>query len=399
MFSAVTVSNLYAAHPILTVIGSSFGVSGDRAGVVITLGQLGYTIGLFFVIPLGDVLRRRALLCALVVSASAGAVLAALMPSLPLLALAMAMLCVPAVGAHILVPLLIASSPPTRRGRVLVINNSAILAGIALSRVLYGAIGDRWGWRAVYLVAAALTALIGTAVVAVLPTEDARPRMSYAMLLRSTARLVVEEPTIRWAAATQVPVFAASNMTWLMLALLLTGPDYEMSVEAAGMFGLCAAVTVVTAPLVGHFLDRFGSPRSMALGCLTLVAGGIAMLFSTLSIGIVVIGLLLLIVGQQQVSTANQTRVLALRASARSRLNSVYLTANFLGGTTASLLAVVVYGRSGWRGVTIATLTLAVIAAANLAVETLTRRGRAAVRPCTANLGASRTSTGGAQPR
>jgi len=187
------------------------------------------------------------------------------------------------------------------------------VAGIALSRVAYGAIGDLWGWRAVYLVAAGLTAVVGMAVIAVLPREAVRPRTSYRNLIRSTARLVVDEPTVRWSAAIQMPVFAAYNLTWVMLALLLTGPHYHLSVASAGLFGLCAAITVVTGPFVGRFLDRAGSRRSMALGCVTLVLGAVVMLFSTRSLVAVVVGLLLLIVGQQQVGTANQSRVLAIR--------------------------------------------------------------------------------------
>jgi hypothetical protein len=62
---AVTVANLYYAQPLLHSIGDSLHVSQGSAALLVTLGQLGYAAGLLFIVPAGDIMRRRPLLTGL----------------------------------------------------------------------------------------------------------------------------------------------------------------------------------------------------------------------------------------------------------------------------------------------------------------------------------------------
>jgi MFS family permease len=65
-----------------------------------------------------------------------------------------------------------------------------------------------------------------------------------------------------------------------------------------------------------------------------------------LAIGVVVLDL-----GAQMTQVANQTRVFGLVPSARSRLNTVYMTVFFTGAAIGSALATVAWVHWRWNGV------------------------------------------------
>jgi hypothetical protein len=56
---AFTVANLYYNHPILNILARDFGVEYVEVAQIPTLAQAGYAVGLFFLCPLGDLLKRR----------------------------------------------------------------------------------------------------------------------------------------------------------------------------------------------------------------------------------------------------------------------------------------------------------------------------------------------------
>ncbi|MEZ3159583.1 MFS transporter [Microbacterium sp. BWT-B31] len=369
----VTVANIYVAHPLLTLLAEAFGVPGADAGVIITISQISYAAGLFFLVQLGDVVRRKRLLAVLVTGTSLGLLVASVAVNLPMLAVATVVLSALTVAPHVLIPYAVSVVPRERQGRTLAMINAGMTGGIVLSRVIDAAVGDFVGWNAVYLLAAATTVLVGTVTVLILPREPKRPPIRYTRLVASTLRLLRDEPTVRWAVGFQIPVFATFNLVWVMIVFPLTD-HYGMSVAAAGLFGMISLVTVATAPFVGRFLDAAGSATVMMTFLAVLVAGAGLLLLSELHLAFLVTGLALLNVGQQGTGISNQSRVLNLLPEARSRLNTLYMTSNFIGGALASLLAVWVYAHFGWTGVTMAAFGTALVAAAVFTTERACRR-------------------------
>ena len=55
----VMAANLYYAQPILALIAKSLNMRADAAGLVMTLTQMGYVIGVFFIVPLGDLVENK----------------------------------------------------------------------------------------------------------------------------------------------------------------------------------------------------------------------------------------------------------------------------------------------------------------------------------------------------
>ncbi|OPA80148.1 hypothetical protein BVG16_05220 [Paenibacillus selenitireducens] len=60
--SAVYVANLYYNQPLLIQMQTDFAATSNSVGYVATLTQLGYALGLFLFVPLGDMLNRRKLI-------------------------------------------------------------------------------------------------------------------------------------------------------------------------------------------------------------------------------------------------------------------------------------------------------------------------------------------------
>lgn len=370
----VTVANIYIAHPILTLLGAEFfGFGGGNPGLIVTLAQIAYAAGLFFLVPLGDVVRRKRLLTVLVTGTSAALVVAGFALNLPMLAVATVVLSAMTVAPHVLIPFVVSIVPRERQGRALAAISAGMTGGIVLSRVVDGAIGDWFGWSAVYFVAAALTIGVGVTTALILPSEPRRTAVAYPKLLASMIRLLRDEPVVRWAVAIQIPVFGTFNFIWVMIVFLLT-ERYGMSVATAGLFGLFSLVTMASAPVVGRMLDRFGSRPLMAVSLSVLVLGAVIMLASEVHLAFVVCGVVLLNLGQQGTQIGNQSRVLNLLPEARSRLNTLYMTSNFIGGAAASLTAAFVFELFGWYGVVAGALTTSVIASGLFVLERLRAR-------------------------
>src|ERR1700722_16749560 len=59
---AVGVSTIYYNQPLLLEMAKTFGTHHGQIGMVAVATQVGYAVGLLLLVPLGDVLERRALM-------------------------------------------------------------------------------------------------------------------------------------------------------------------------------------------------------------------------------------------------------------------------------------------------------------------------------------------------
>ncbi|MGW3206303.1 MFS transporter [Streptomyces sp. NPDC001135] len=252
-------------------------------------------------------------------------------------------------------PLAAGLVPPERRGVVGGTLLSGALAGMLLSRTAGGALGERLGWRAPYVLAALLTLAVGLLLARALPATAPPSRQRYPRLLAEPVRLLFAEPELRRSSFYQATVFAGFSAVWTGVALLLTGPEYGLGAAAVGLLALVNAVTMLVTPFAGRLVDRRG-PDRVNLVCFLLVLAATAMLAvgclggtpGLLSLGA---GTLLLDVGMQSGMVANQVRVYALAADVRSRLNTAYMTCAYLGGSLGSWLGARAYAWHGWSGV------------------------------------------------
>ena len=73
-----------------------------------------------------------------------------------------------------------------------------------------------------------------------------------------------------------------------------------------------------------------------------------------------VVGVILLDLGAQSAHVSNQSRIYAIRPEARSRMNTAYMVAYFVGGSLGSYGGAWGWGRGGWGGVCLVGLGMTV---------------------------------------
>jgi predicted MFS family arabinose efflux permease len=375
----VAVANIYFPQAVVPLIADGLGVPPESAALVATAGQLGYALGLFLLVPLGDRVRHRPLVLTLLAGTGVGLVAAGLAPNLPVLLVLSALIGVTTVVPQILLPMAAGLVADDRRGAVTGTLLSGLLAGILLARTFGGVVGEWLGWRAPYLVAAGLVLGMALLLVRALPATTPPSREGYPTLLAAALRLLAAEPGLRRSALYQALLFGAFSAAWTSLALLVTGPIFDLDARAVGLLAFVGAGSVLVSPLAGRRADRSG-PGPVNLICFVgvVVAAGVLTVGGTggvLGLVALAVGMLLLDVAVQAGGVANQARIFALRPEVRSRLNTAYTTCGFLGGSAGSWLGIQAYARFGWPGV----CGLVAVAAAVALVRHLA--GRRETRP------------------
>ncbi len=344
-------ANLYYAQPLLPGMARDLGVTVRQVGWVPVLTQVGYAIGLFLFIPLGDAVERRRLILQLVLASAGALAAAALAPGAAWLAAACFGVGFLSVIPHVAVPLAAHLAAPSQRGRVIGLIMSGVLAGILLARTFSGLVGGAFGWRAVYGLAAAGMVVLAAGLARLLPPSPPERAVRYAELLASLGPLVRDEKELSRPSLIGAMVFASFSVFWTTLAFFLETPPYHWGAEGAGLFGLIGLAGALAAPLVGRVSDRRG-PRfatGVSLGVALASFGVLGLLGRNLA-GLVA-GVVLLDVGIQSAHVCNLARIHALDPAARSRRNTVYMVAYFAGGALGTFLGVRAWAHYGWTGV------------------------------------------------
>lgn len=381
------VGNLYWAQPLLADIARSLHVSAAAAGLLVTFTQIGYAVGVFLLVPLGDTLNRRRLIPAVMVASAVALLASALAPLYAVLLVTLAAVGVTAVTGQLLVPLASDLAREEERGRVVGLIASGILIGILASRTISGLVADALGWRAIYYTAAAVTFVLGCVLARLLPVVPARPRVAYATLLRSVFSTVRVHRPVQLTLVIGPIVFAVFMMFWTALTFLLSASPFSYSVRAIGLVGLAGLAGAIAAQRAGRLHDRGWSvPATGAALLLALVALLIADAGKH-SLIVLLVAIVLLDIAIQTINILNQTRIFAVDPAARSRLNTAFVVSNFIGGSIGSTLAGILWQHGGWSSVTLAAALLIVVAlgvwlAGRSALQTVTRdRNQKTPRP------------------
>lgn len=254
-----SVANVYFAQPLLVTIGRDLGMAPALVGAVVTLTHVGYGLGLFLLVPLGDMKDRRRLIVTQLVLLAGALAVVSVAPTAALLLVGMAAVGLLAVVTQTLVVHAASLAPPARRGRVVGQVTGGVVIGILLARAVSGLLADLAGWRSVYLASAGLTALLALVLSRSLPRSPggaAPPALGYGRLLRSTVDLFARERLLRVRALLGLLIFAAFSTLWSSVALPLSEAPHSLSHTAIGAFGLIGAVGALAAGAAGRLNDR-----------------------------------------------------------------------------------------------------------------------------------------------
>ncbi|WP_281664781.1 MFS transporter [Paraburkholderia fungorum] len=363
--AGVAVANIYYNQPLLDNFRQSFPSSASWVGAVPAVTQLGYAAGMLLLAPLGDRFDRRRLILLQIVGMCIALVVAAAAPTLSVLIIASLAIGVLATIAQQAVPFAAELAPASARGHAVGTVMSGLLLGILLARTAAGLVAEYFGWRAVFGVSVVALLVLAVVIILRLPKSKPTSTLPYGKLMVSMWHLIVEHRALREASLTGAAMFAAFSIFWSVLALLLAGAPFHLGPQAAGLFGIVGAAGAMAAPLAGKFSDRRG-PRTIITVSIVLVAiSFVVFALSAKSIVGLVIGVIVLDIGVQAAQISNQSRIYALKPEARSRVNTVYMVAYFIGGAVGSGVGAVVWPAFGWIGVSVAGVAFAGLAAWN----------------------------------
>jgi predicted MFS family arabinose efflux permease len=335
----VAAANLYYAQPILSTIARTLHTSSGTAGLVVTFSQIGYAAGLALLVPLGDLLTRRRLIPAVLAVTTAGLIASASAPGIgPLIAAAL-VTGTGTVAAQLVIPMAAHMADDVNRGRVVGTVMTGLLLGILLARTASGLVAGLAGWRAVYLMAAALTAALAVVLWRVLPPEQERARIGYGALLATTARLLATERVLQLRAFYGALGFAGFSVLWTTIAFLLAGPPYHYGDVTIGLFGLAGAAGALCANVAGRWADRGGTKIATVAFAACLGLSFLPLWYGRDNLVLLIVGILLLDIGTQGIQVTNQSIIYRLAPAARSRVNSAYMVCYFAGGALGSATA------------------------------------------------------------
>lgn len=369
--TGLIVANLYYCQPLIVLIASEFSIPESQAGTIAYFTQGGYALGLFFMVPLGDKIERKKQILVTMLAAVIALGLAATAQSFLMLQIASLLIGMTSIVPQLILPLAAALTAAENRGKVVGTIMSGLLIGILLSRTLSGLVGELFGWRSMFWIAAAICLGIALLIKRIFPTSQPNFRGSYLQLLRSLTELFRTQPVLREATLINALSFAQFGAFWTTMVLLLSKAPFNFNSASIGMFGIIGASGALAAPLVGKLGDK-GNPRvAIGYGLMLMLLSFVVFYFSATKVTGIITGIVLIDIGLQGVHISNQTRVYALLPDARNRMNTVYMSLSFLGTAAGSAFGLWLWNIGSWTGVSLGCALLSVLA---LLVYALTYR-------------------------
>ena len=364
----VVVANLYYAQPLVGPIAAATGLDPGAAGLIVTLTQVGYCLGLLFIVPLGDLLENRRLAITLLLANACALAVAAFSASPWSFLVAAFAIGMTSVTTQVLVPIAAHLSAPERRGQTVGTVMSGLLLGIMLSRPVASLVADAFGWHTIFALSALLTVGLACVLRLRLPRRQPQATMPYLDLLRSLLHLLRTTPVLRRRAAYQFCIFGAFSLFWTTVPLHLAGPAFGLSQTGIAIFALVGVAGALASPFAGRRADQ-GLSRSttgMAMGSALLAFAAPLLLHGgrQFELGLLVLAAVVLDMGVAANLVLGQRALFALGAEFRARLNALYIAIFFLGGALGSALGGWTHAHHGWQGVLAVGLLLPAIALA-----------------------------------
>ena len=360
--TGLVVANIYYNQPLLGDISKEFNVSEAKGGMLAMLTQIGYAAGMLFCVPLGDMVKRKQLIMIVFLMDIFALILAAWSPTIHILMFASFLIGAFSIIPQLIIPMAAHLSKPQERGRTVGFVMSGLLIGILLSRTISGYVGAQLGWRAMFIIAAALMFVLAIALYFLLPEVYPDYKGNYKELMTSLISLIKEEPILRIASLRGALCFAGFAGFWSTLVFLLRQPPFNAGSEVAGAFGLVGAFGALAASQMGRLTDKGNGFRLTAITILLVIISFVIFGFSGSSFVGLVAGVIIMDMGVQATHISNQAAIFSIRPEARNRLNTVYMVTYFIGGALGTFLATQAWHVYDWKGVVAMGLILSIIA-------------------------------------
>lgn len=353
--TGLIVANLYYAQTLVGPISRATGLAPGAAGLIVTLTQIGYCLGLLFIVPLGDLLENRRLIVSALLTSAAALLAASVAGSAPLFLGAALCIGLGSVAAQVLVPFAAHLSLPETRGQTVGKVMSGLLLGIMLARPVASLVAGALGWHAIFILSAVGTTVLALVLHRRLPLRQPVATLRYPALLGSMWQLLKTTPILRRRAAYQACMFGAFSLFWTTVPLTLMGPYFRQDQTGVALFALAGVAGAIASPIAGRLADRGHSRPTTALalglGALAFAAPLLVHAGRLADLALLVAASIVLDMGVSASLVVGQRAIFALGADIRSRLNGLYMALFFMGGAAGSSLGGWMFAHHGWQGV------------------------------------------------
>ncbi len=359
------VANLYYAQPLVGPISEATGISAGSSGLIVTMTQLGYAVGLLFLVPLSDLLENRRLVVTILVIAVVGMLTASIAKNPYLFFAAAALIGLGSVAAQVLVPFAAHLAPAEQRGKIVGNVMSGLLLGIMLARPAASLITGIWGWQAVFLISSAIMAVLMLLLSLQLPKRKPLPKDNYSAIVKSLWHIFKTTPVLRRRSLYQAALFGSFSLFWTVVPQVLS-QHFGLTLKEIALFGLAGVAGAVAAPIAGRLADKGWSKRltglAFVIAALAFILTHVLQGNKTISLMIFCGAAILLDMAVSGNLVLGQQAIYGLGDEIRGRLNGVFMAVFFVGGAIGSALGGWAYARGSWGAASVIGMSLPVLA-------------------------------------
>lgn len=351
IIAGISVANLYYNQPLLSMIRHELGISEFKANLISMVTQIGYAIGLLFIIPLADLYQRKKIILSNFIFLIFSLLSIASGKNIHIILIASFVTGVCSVIPQIFIPIASQFSQPKHKGRNVGIVVSGLLTGILASRVISGFIGELFGWREMYYIAAGMMLICAITIVRLLP--DIQPNFTgkYHDLMASIWTLLKKFPQLRIYSIRAALNFGSFLAMWSCLAFKMSQAPFFANSDTVGMLGICGMAGALTASFVGKYVKKIGVRSFNFIGCGLILLSWLFLFVGANSYIGIIAGIIIIDIGMQCVQLSNQTSIFELPPQASNRVNTIFMTTYFIGGATGTFLAGTCWELYEWHGV------------------------------------------------
>jgi len=347
--TGLIVANIYYCQPLVILVAKDFNLTESYAGRITYLTQIGYALGLFLLVPLGDMFERKRQILVITALAILALVVAAVSKTFFLLQIASVLIGACSIVPQLILPLAANLSSDENRGANIGMIMSGLLVGILASRAVSGSIGFWLGWRAMYYIAAGICALLIALMAKRFPQSYPGFKGTYRELMTSMFSYIKTQPVLRETSIINFLAFAIISAFWTTMVLFLANPPFSFQTLQIGLFGIAGAAGALAAPLVGKLSDGNNPRKNLMIGFVLQIVSIVLFYFTGSHQYLFVIGIVLIDIGQQAIHVTNQTRIYTLIPEARNRLNTIFMSVSFIGASCGSALGLWLWDAGGWN--------------------------------------------------
>ncbi len=351
VMAGFTVANLYYNQPLLNMICQETGISHVQANFITVVTQIGYALGLLFIVPLADMVSVRRIVVLGMLAAAVSAVVMGIANDVGLLWGASLTLGMSSIIPQLFIPMATLYSRPENKVRNMGYVASGIMTGIVSARAISGYIGEWWGWRSMFFIVAAMMLLGLVVTLRMMPQGSVSFQGTYRQLMHTVGRIFVSHPRIRLYSLRPAMSFACMMCIWSCMAFHVAQSPFYAGSHAVGMLSLCGIAGALGASVVGKYVPQVGIlPMSVGGSLSQLVAWLIAWQFGNTYLGLIVT-IILADIGAQCLQIANQSGCLKQLPEATNRVNTIFMTIFFIGGSLGTFCSGLGWSIAGWTGV------------------------------------------------